>query len=208
LGVGTRYRPIAEKKVLDSTRKKFQLPDRFILYLGNFKPHKNVAALVRAFGTIEQKFPAYKLVLAGPLDGSGQKLRETIESDGLAHRILFTDTVREEDCPEALLSLSDLFVFPTLYEGFGLPPLEAMACGTPVIAGNGTAVPEVVGDAGILVNPLDINEIAEAVAELLNSPEKRLLYVQKGLQRAKLFDEEKTAGGIYRHLINLLEDRT
>lgn len=205
LGVGTRYKPVTNNRVLENTRKKFRLPDQFILYLGNFKPHKNVAALVQAFGSIEKRFPEYKLVLAGPLDRNGRKLKAMVEGAGLTKRVIFTDTVREEDCPEALLSLSDLFVFPTLYEGFGLPPLEAMACGTPVIAGKFTAVPEVVGEAGVLVNPRDINEIGNAIAGLLGNPGKRQHFSQKGLQRVKLFDEEKTAGGIYRHLIEILE---
>jgi glycosyltransferase involved in cell wall biosynthesis len=207
LGIGTRYRPITEKSVLENTKKKFQLPEQFILYLGNFKPHKNVAALVQAFHNIEKRFPEYKLVLAGPMDRYGQQLKETVGAAGLSDRILFTDTIREEDCPEALLTLSDLFVFPTLYEGFGLPPLEAMACGTPVIAGKLTAVPEVVGDTGVLVNPHDINEISEAIADLLDNPHKRNNHAQKGLQRVKQFAEEKTAGEIYRHLLNFLETK-
>jgi len=124
---------------------------------------------------------------------------------GLKDKVKFTDTIREQDFPEALLSLADLFVFPTLYEGFGLPPLEAMACGTPVVASNLTSVPEVIGDAGILVNPLDIGELSSAISYLIENTEKRDLYSKKGLKRARRFREKDTAGKLYEHLISLLE---
>ncbi|MBW1707102.1 MAG: glycosyltransferase family 4 protein [Deltaproteobacteria bacterium] len=177
-----------------------------MLYLGNFKPHKNIESLVRAFGKIAGGFPEYKLVLAGPLDEHGLKIQNLVAGQELMDRIVFTNTIREEDHPEALLSMADLFVFPTLYEGFGLPPLEAMACGTPVVASNLTAVPEVIGDAGVMVNPLDVDELSRAMADLLADPEKRECYSQKGLERSRLFSEEDTSGKIYRHIIKLIED--
>ena len=125
---------------------------------------------------------------------------------GLLDRVVFTGVIREKDHPEALLSLADIFVFPSLYEGFGLPPLEAMACGAPVIASNQTAVPEVIGDAGVIINPLDVNELSEAMADLIRDSAKRKRYSLKGLERAKWFSEEKTAGEIYRHITSLMED--
>jgi glycosyltransferase involved in cell wall biosynthesis len=206
LGVANRYVPMNDESVLRRVRIRFGLPDNYILYLGNFKPHKNVATLVHAFKRIEKSFPEYKLILAGPLDLNGVQMQTLVSKEGLEDRVVFTDTVREEDCPEALLSMADLFVFPTLYEGFGLPPLEAMACGTPVITSNLTAVPEVVGEAGVMVNPLDVNEMSWAMAALLEDPEKRVYYSRRGLERAKIFSEEKTAGRIYQHILNLLED--
>jgi glycosyltransferase involved in cell wall biosynthesis len=207
LGVNKRYRPISEKSVLEYTKQKFKLPDRFILYLGNFKPHKNVGALVDAYKCIEKSLPQYKLVLAGPLDRYGREIQKKVSAEGLEERIIFTDTIREEDFPEAILTLSDLFVFPTLYEGFGIPPLEAMACGTPVIAGNLTAVPEVLGNAGVLVNPHDKDEIGKAICSLLKDDRKRHEYALRGLKHVQQFDEERTAGEVYRHLIGLLEAR-
>ena len=206
LGVASRYVPVNDRGLLDSVRVKFHLPEKFLLYLGNFKPHKNVGSLVRAFKKIKSRFPEYKLILAGPLNSNSAKIKELVSNEGLTDRVVFTDTIREGDHPEALLSMADLFVFPTLYEGFGLPPLEAMACGTPVITSNLTAVPEVVGDAGIMVNPLDVDELTWAIAALLDDPEKRELYSQKGMERCRLFREEQTAGKIYEHIINLLED--
>ena len=206
LGVASRYVPVNDPHLLDLEKTNFDLPEKYILYLGNFKPHKNVESLVRAFKKVTNQFPEYKLILAGPLDSNGQKIQELVSNEGLTDRVIFTDTIRESDHPEALLSMADLFVFPTLYEGFGLPPLEAMACGTPVIASNLTAVPEVVGDAGVMVNPLGVSELSRAIAEFLENPAKRKIYSQKGLERAKMFREEQTAGEIYRHLIKCVED--
>lgn len=205
LGVANRYVPVKDKRLLDQVKKNLRLPDKYLLYLGNFKPHKNVSSLVHAFKTIVNRFPEYQLVLAGPLDAHGLKIENLVSREGLDDRVVFTNTIREADCPEALLSMADLFVFPSLYEGFGLPPLEAMACGTPVIASNLTAVPEVVGDAAVLVNPLDVDELSGAIGDLSGDLEKREYYSQKGLERSRMFREEQTAGEIYRHIITLLE---
>jgi len=205
LGVAGRYVPVNDEALSSQVRQRLGLPDQYILYLGNFKPHKNVTSLVLAFQRIEKSFPEYRLVLAGPLDSNGVEMQALVSKEGLQDRVVFTDTIREEDCPEALLSMADLFVFPTLYEGFGLPPLEAMACGTPVITSNLTAVPEVVGHAGVMVNPLDVDELSRAIAALLEDPEKRGRYSRKGLERSRLFSEERTAGRIYQHIISLLE---
>ena len=155
----------------------------------------------------KDKFPDYKLVLAGTLDEHGMKLKNFVENIGIAERVVFTNTIRENDGPEALLSLAEVFVFPTLYEGFGLPPLEAMACGTPVVASNLTAVPEVVSDSGITVNPLDVEEISKAITNLIENPEKRKLLSNKGLERAKLFREKHTTKKLYEHIISLLEEK-
>jgi glycosyltransferase involved in cell wall biosynthesis len=203
LGVGERYRPVQDNALLKSVKTKLGLPDKYVLYLGNFKPHKNVASLVLAFEAVHRRFPEYRLVLAGPLDENGVGIKKMVEKKELTESVIFTDTVREEDHPEALLSMADLFVFPTLYEGFGLPPLEAMACGTPVIASDVTAVPEVVGSAGLMVNPRDVREISNAISALLADPRKREEYSKRGMERAKNFSEEKTAGGIYRHLLRV-----
>ena len=155
LGLSNRYKPTYDLNVLNKVKNRLNLPEKFILYLGNFKPHKNVESLVKAYKVTSKSFPKYKLVLAGSIDEYGKEIMNLVANEGLMNKVIFTDTIKEDDYPEALLSLADVFVFPTLYEGFGLPPLEAMACGTPVIASNLTSVPEVVGDAGILVDPID-----------------------------------------------------
>jgi glycosyltransferase involved in cell wall biosynthesis len=207
LGVADRYLPVSDKEIFMRVRQKFNLPDRYILYLGNFKPHKNVASLVRAFARIKNECMDWKLVLAGSLDAHGQALRSQVAAAGLADNVIFTGTIREEDLPEVLLSMADLFVFPSLYEGFGIPPLEAMACGTPVIAANKTAIPEVVGDAGILVDPLNIEVLGQAMLALLQNPDLRRTYAEKGLKRAAQFRSEQTAGRLYKHIIHILETK-
>jgi glycosyltransferase involved in cell wall biosynthesis len=205
LGLGNRYKPVDNFDILNAVKINFNLPDKFILYLGNFKPHKNVSSLVSAFKNIENKFLEYKLVLAGPLDKHGEKIKHLVSEMELAERVLFTNTIEENDFPEALISLADIFVFPSLYEGFGLPPLEAMGCGTPVIASNLTSIPEVVGDSGILINPLDIESMSETIGELIKDSGKREHFAKKGLERAKRFREKDTAGRLFDHIISLLE---
>ena len=205
LGLSDRYVPVNNPRLLENIKSKFGLPEKYILYLGNFKPHKNVESLVKAFRKISVRFPNYKLVLAGPLDKNGIAIKGMTYEIGIRDQVIFTDTIREKDFPEALLSLAELFVFPTLYEGFGLPPLEAMACGTPVVTSNVTSVPEVVGESGILVDPTDVEEMSRAIIALLENPEKRNLYSQKGLKRAMLFRETETTAKLYEHIISLLE---
>jgi len=205
LGLGNRYRPVNNLNLLDKVKNNFKLPDKFILYLGNFKPHKNVSSLVKAFKILENRFLDLKLVLAGPIDEHGEKIKDLVSEMGLKKRVVFTNTVIESDLPEALLSLAKIFVFPSLYEGFGLPPLEAMACGTPVIASNLTSIPEVVGDAGVLVDPLDVDSMGNAIADLIENPDKRKFLVEKGLERSKCFSEKNTAGKLFEHIISLME---
>ncbi|MCE5280849.1 MAG: glycosyltransferase family 4 protein [Deltaproteobacteria bacterium] len=207
LGLADRYRPVTDKEVLAAVRQRFGLPDRYLLYLGNFKPHKNVVSLVRAFAGLRKAFEGCKLVLAGPLDAHGQAIQAQVEAAGLAGDVVFTGAIREEDQPEALLSMAELFVFPSLYEGFGIPPLEAMACGVAVVASNRTAIPEVVGDAGLSVDPLDIRALEEAIASLLGDEPLRKRYALKGLKRAEGFRAEQTAGRLYKHIIEIMETK-
>jgi glycosyltransferase involved in cell wall biosynthesis len=206
LGLSDRYMPVNDSKLLEHMKRKFDLPEKFILYLGNFKPHKNVKFIVKTFKKVASRFPKYGLVLAGPLDENGKTIKQMTMDLGLRDRVIFTDTIREQDCPEALLTLAEIFVFPTLYEGFGLPPLEAMACGTPVIASNATSVPEVVGDSGILVDPTDDEEMSGAICDLLENPDKRNFFSKKGLERALRFREKETTAKLYKHIISLLEE--
>ena len=206
LSLASRYKPVNDLKLLKRVKNTLRLPEKYILYLGNFKPHKNVASLIKAFKEIGNFFREHKLVLAGPLDSDGKKIKNFVFAEGLENKVVFTGTIKETDYPEALFSLADVFVFPSLYEGFGLPPLEAMACGTPVVASNLTSVPEVVGEAGMLINPLNIEEMSEKISELLNNCEKRLFYSKQGLKRAEAFREKDTAGRLYQHIISLLEE--
>lgn len=188
-----KYKPMPKD---DEIVNKYKLPEdmKIILYVGAEYPRKNLPTLIEAFGKLKKDYEGVKLVKAGnpQTGGAREKLIKLINKLGLENEIIFTDFVPEEDLPK-LYNAADLFVFPSFYEGFGLPPLEAMACGTPVITSNASSLPEVVGDAGIMVDPHDVVGLAKAMYDVLTNDPLRENLVKKGLQRAKLFNWEKTA---------------
>jgi len=172
--------------------RKYGIASPFILYVGKIEPRKNLASLVKAYHRIRSHYRSWKLVIAGSKGWGFQEVFATVAKLGLESEVLFTGYVPEEDLP-CLYSAAELFVYPSSYEGFGIPLLEAMACGTPVITSNISSLPEVVGDAGILVNPTDIDELAFAIQSVLNSESLQKDMKFKGLKRAKLFTWEETA---------------
>ena len=175
---------------MELVKKKYGIDNKYILYVGNLKPHKNVKRLVDAYNllpeTIKQE---YNLVLAG-----GQSKRLTKGNNQLGLRDLqstiFVGHILDEDLP-TLYSSAELFAFPSLYEGFGLPPLEAMACGCPVVSSNTSSMPEVLGDAALFFNPYHVEEMSLALGQMLKDENLRKMYRQKGLDRAKFFSIEK-----------------
>jgi alpha-1,3-rhamnosyl/mannosyltransferase len=179
LAADPAFAPASAEQVA-AVRAKFSLPAEYVLYLGSNKPHKNLATLLRAVEKITTP-----LVVAGAYD-----VRYPIAPHN-GKTILLRD-VSEADLP-ALYSGATVFVFPSLYEGFGLPPLEAMACGAPVICSNTSSLPEVVGDAALLVNPHAANEIADAIERVLTNPALRDELRAKGLAHAQKFSWERTA---------------
>ena len=167
--------------------------DRYIHYAGNVLPHKNVARLVEAFGMISDKIP-HKLVLQGRKNPEfAAQLERIISERNLGGRVVFPGYVPIENLPK-LYGGADVFTFVSLSEGFGLPPLEAMACGTPVVASSTSSLPEVVGDAGILVNPEKTEEIAEAILRVVSDDALRAELSRRALQRADMFSWAKAAG--------------
>jgi len=193
LGVSAEFRPVEETGLLEETRKRYQLPERFILSLGTLEPRKNIPALLKAYSRIRQP-PGFehKLVLAGMKGWLYDGIFEQIKRLNLENQVLFTGYVPEEDLP-FLYNLSNLFVLPSLYEGFGLPVLEAFACGVPVITSNRASLPEVAGDAAILIDPEDIDALTRGMTDVLGSEHLRNELIGKGLRRAKQFSWEKTA---------------
>jgi glycosyltransferase involved in cell wall biosynthesis len=156
---------------------------------------------MKAYSVLPQKIKdQYQLVLGGRKDAHCVKLENQARKLKIEDNVIFTGFIFEEDLP-IIYSAASLFVFPSLYEGFGLPPLEAMACGTPVIASNATSLPEVVGDAGILVEPKNVNDLRNAILAVLFDKELRFNLRRKGLERAKKFNTYKTGCSI----LNLLE---
>ncbi len=164
----------------------------YVLYLGTLEPGKNVARTVRAFDSIAERFPNHQLVLAGDKGWLFQSVFDAIAGAAHRDRIKYVGHVTDSEAV-ALFNYADLCVFPSLYEGFGLPPLEAMACGCPVVTSNRSSIPEVVGDAAIQVNPESEEELAAAMARVLESSALQQEMAQAGLQRAKQFSWDRCA---------------
>ena len=164
----------------------------YLLYVGNASPRKNLDTLIKAYSQVIPSIP-HKLVLCGAKTGKETKqLRELISRYNLGGRVVLLDYVRYTDLP-ALYTGAALFVYVSLYEGFGLPILEAMACGTPVLASSTTSIPEVAGDAARLIDPADCDSIAHSIKELVSDPKRLRLLSNAGLKRCKEFSWDKSA---------------
>jgi alpha-1,3-rhamnosyl/mannosyltransferase len=185
--------------------RKYNLPERYVLYLGSNKPHKNLVRLVEAWGIADRRLQVAGcgLVIAGMWDASYPEAKQRAAELDQSQKIHFLGSVAEADL-SALYGGAKLFVFPSLYEGFGLPVLEAMACGTPVICSNVSSLPEVAGDAAIQVDPLDVDALAAAIGRVLGDEALRARMRQQGLQQATRFTWEQTAQrtlALYRQVI-------
>ena len=183
-------------EAITAVRRKYNLPERFALYLGSNKPHKNLVRLVEAWrmanGEWRMAAKHGGLVIAGAWDERFPEAR--ILADAASHQpsAIWLGPVPEADLP-ALYSAAAVFVFPSLYEGFGLPVLEAMACGTPVVCSNTSSLPEVAGDAALLIDPLDTAALAEALRRALSDPALAADLRARGLTQALRFSWAQTA---------------
>jgi len=191
-------RPVTDKMALAAVRRKYGLPDRYVLYLGGFDQRKNLGALLQAYQRTSTAVgsEAPPLVVAGRLPTADTALfpdpRRLASELGISQRVIFTGWVAEEDKP-ALYSGALFFTFLSLYEGFGLMPLEAMSCGSPVLASRTSSLPEVVGDGGLLVDPENVDEISRAMIGLLRNPKLRDQLRKDALTQAAKFDWKRTA---------------
>lgn len=189
---GPVFRPVAPAEVLDVCTRYGLPPGRFLLYVGVLEPRKNVPMLLHAFAKIAVQFPEVPLVIAGKKGWMYDAIFAELTALGLADRVVFTGYVPEEDLPR-LYGGARAFVYPSLYEGFGLPVLEAMQCGAPVITTDISSMPEVAGKAALLVKPDDINGLAEALARVLSDDALAADLKQRGLARAAEFSWESAA---------------
>jgi len=189
-GVHKRFKILdeAEKK---RVKEKYELPEKFILYVGGLTPLKNFGRLAQAFDRIAGKND-YQLVVTGFKRFKFKQDLDVVESLANKNKIKFCGFVPDEDLP-AFYNLAELFVFPSLYEGFGLPVLEAMACGCPIITSETGCTKEVTGNAALLINPYDTNDIAEKIELLLSDRELKNDLIKKGFTRVKNFSWEKCA---------------
>ena len=184
---------------LAQVRERYQIHGRFVLFVGNIKPHKNLARLVSAFALVKKRagMDDLKLIVIGEEAGGFVSLRRLVETEGIRRDVRFFGFVPDPTLA-ALYRLAAVFAFPSLYEGFGLPPLEAMACGTPVVTSNTSSLPEVVGDAAVLIEPESIESIANGVASVLEDAGLRARLVERGFARARHFSWERSVTGIRR----------
>jgi glycosyltransferase involved in cell wall biosynthesis len=195
--VDESFHPVRDAWLLASVRERYGIAPRFILYFGGFDLRKNVPRLIEAYARLPQSLrDEYQLVIAGRYQYLGHPLfpdpRVAVKRLGLDGRVIFTGQIREQD-KAPLYSAATLFTFPSLYEGFGIPVLEAMACGTPVLTSNISALPEVADDAGLLVNPYDVGAICEGMATLLEDQRLREDLSRRGLERARRFTWRQVA---------------
>ena len=168
--------------------------DPIILYVGSEEPRQNVDKLIKAFAKLKNKIPNAKIIKIGDsnLLGTREKLFKLINELNLQKDVIFAGSVPEKELPQ-WYNAADLLVYPCDYAGFGLPPLEAMACGTPVITSNTTSLPEVVGDAGIMIDPADINKLSQEIYSVLTDKDLQKDMSKKGLKRASRFNWDKSA---------------
>ena len=194
-GVEPRFRPTPEPAAL----ARYNLPPRYLLYLGTLQPRKNLERVLEAYAGLPGDAPP--LVLAGARGWYFERIAAAIATLGLGERVLLPGYIADEDVP-AVLTAAAALVYPSLFEGFGLPALEAMACGTAVVAARTSALPEVVGEAGLLVDPLSGEEIAAAMQRLLQDEALRSELGRRGRERAALFTWDRCA----RETLAVIED--
>lgn len=179
------------------------MPDKFILYFGTIEPRKNLVGLIRAYEILRDRYKLsdYKLVIAGSRGWLDRKIFVAAKKSSFGPDIIFTGFVRPED-KVYLYNFSSLFVYPSFFEGFGFPPLEAMACGAPVVCSNTSSFPEIVGNAALMIDPYNFSEMAWAMNEVLTDKNLCGDLVVKGLAQAKKFDWDKCAKETLEFLIS------
>jgi glycosyltransferase involved in cell wall biosynthesis len=195
-GVEARFQPVEDPAVLGKVRARYDLPDRFVLGLSTLQPRKNFDGLIEAFRQLmaergnEPEMKGLHLVIAGGKGWMYEEAMAMVEGAGLAGLVRFPGFAADEDLP-ALYSLAAVFAFPSWYEGFGIPVLESMACGTPVVAADNSSLPEVVGEAGLMVDASDTDALANALGRLLRDQKLRASLVVAGRKQAQRFTWEE-----------------
>lgn len=193
LAADIKYRPLDKDNCKEILVETYGINKPFILYIGGFSPRKNVSGLMTAFSKIHKNLDKeYDLVIVGANKDDGELLKNLSIELNIELNIKFTGYIPEDHLP-IFYNACDVFTYPSLYEGFGLPPLEAMSCGTPVLTSNISSIPEVVGDGGILIDPLSMKSLMYSLEALLNDESIRKDISEKALLRASQFSWEKTS---------------
>ena len=192
LGVDPSFRTINDLGEKSRVIAKYNLPERFILYLGTIEPRKNLPILIRAYRQLVNSGTSHKLVLVGKYGWMYEDVLDLVDELGLEDKVFFAGYVPQDDLP-LVYNLASLFVYPTIYEGFGLPALEAMACGVPVITSQIASLPEIVGDAGILIPVNNVEALSEAMSRVLGDSTLREKLIKDGQLRSTKFSWDRTA---------------
>jgi glycosyltransferase involved in cell wall biosynthesis len=191
-GVEARFNPDVDRTRISAVRERYALPERFILCISTIEPRKNLPTLLEAYAALRRLHPQVGLVIAGGKGWLSEPFFERLRSLELVDRVTLTGYVPDEDLP-ALLNAAEAFAYPSEFEGFGLPPLEAMACGVPVLCSNTSSLPEVVGEAGVQLPPHDVRAWVEALSRVIEDQQLRAGLRARGLERARLFTWETAA---------------
>ena len=191
------FKPVQDRSIIEKVKANHNIKGKYFLYLGTLEPRKNLTRLVKAYEILSRrKEDCPLLVLAGGKGWLYDEIFEEVNKSGLGDKVIFTQYIPgEEICP--LMNGAEAFVFPSLYEGFGMPPLEAMACGTPVIVSGSASLPEVVGDCGLIVDAYSEESIADAMGKIADNEELRKQLSEKGIIRAREFSWKKSAEKLY-----------
>lgn len=189
-----RFRKISDQKKIDLIVSKYFNPgQKFILSVATLEPRKNLIKIIEAYCLLPHALKRqYKLVLVGAKGWNNEKLLKSIRDLNLQDKVVLPGFVLDEDLAY-IYNKASLFVYPSLYEGFGLPPLEALSCGTPVISSNNSSLPEVIGSAGVLINPVDEKELARTIEKVLTKETLQGKLKFKGLEQARKFSWQKSA---------------
>ncbi|MDD3486778.1 MAG: glycosyltransferase family 1 protein [Candidatus Moranbacteria bacterium] len=185
-GISPDFHPIEKgSKNLEEIQKKYGLPEKFVFFLGNIEKRKNIGSIIKASGQLSKKFPGYKLVLAGNIAPEFQKCQKNKD-------IIFCGYIDRKDRPY-VYNLAALFVYPSFFEGFGFPAIEAMACGTPVVTSHNSSLPEVAGNAAILIDPNRPDTLFQAIESILTDRNLSDKLVERGFEQIQKFSWEKCA---------------
>ncbi|HZK48307.1 MAG TPA: glycosyltransferase family 1 protein [Thermoleophilia bacterium] len=203
-GVSSQFHPVENEAERASARRRYGLPERFALWIGDFRPNKNLEFMVGGWAALQKVLDVpLTLAMAGAQEGEFRKIAHEAERRGLKDRVVFPGFVREDDLA-AVYSSAAVFVFPSLYEGFGLPPLEAMACGTPCVVSNSSALPEVTGRAAMMFNPTSVEQFVDCIHRVLTEPDLNGNLRREGLCQSARFGWERAAAEtieVYRTMV-------
>lgn len=187
------YKPMDKIKCKKFLRSNYSIDSNFILYVGGFSPRKNITGLIEAFSLLKGIYTQdLKLVIVGKQGISYEKYKNRALELGIEDQVIFPGFIPLEHMP-VFYNACETLVYPSFYEGFGLPPLEAMACGTPVIASNCTSIPEILGNSALLINPKDVYEIMNAMYSILTNIDLKIKLTVEGIERNKIYNWNKTA---------------